>query len=89
MCHHALWTTSASHSFSSLNSSFGLTGEKHLLKITLLSLDLFFKNCAVPGCFFYIIFYGYFFSFLQVGFVIVVCGSISVSQGISLRAIVN
>ena len=43
MCHHELWPTSVSHTFSSLNSSLGFAGGKHYQKITIPSFDLFFK----------------------------------------------
>ena len=49
MCHHKLWPTSVSHSFSSLNSSLGLTGGKHYQKISIFRLVL--QNFAHPGCF--------------------------------------
>ena len=55
------------YSFSSLNSSLGLTGEKHYQKIIPI-FRLILQNFAFPGCFLYILFYRYLFSlFLQIG----------------------
>ena len=42
-CHHELWPTSVSHSFSFLNSSLGLAGGKHYQKITIPVFRRFFK----------------------------------------------
>ena len=79
MCHHELWSTSVSHSFSSLNSSLDLAGGKHCQKITIPIFRLVLQNFTIPGCFPYIIFYCYLFSLLSSGwFVIAICGSISV-----------
>ena len=38
-------------SLSSVNSSLGFAGGKHYQKLLSLSLDLFFKNFAIPGAF--------------------------------------
>ena len=81
MCHHELWPTSASHPLSSLNSCLGFAGGKHYQKITIPILRLVLQNFAIPGCFPYILFYHYLFSFLTSGwFVIAVYGSISVRE---------
>ena len=85
ICHHELWPTSASHLFSSLNSSLGFAGGKHNKKITIPIFRLVLRNFAIPGYFPYtcILFYSCLFSLLSSGwFVIAVCGSISV-QGAS------
>ena len=83
MCHHELWPTSLCHPFLFLNSSFGLAGGERYQKITIPVLRLVPQNFALPGCFYYIIFYRYLFFLLSAGlFVIVVCGFMSV-QGTS------
>ena len=80
MCHHELWPTSVSHPFSSLNSSLGFAGGKHFQKITIPIFRLVPQNLDIPGCFPYILFYCYLFSWLSSGwFVIAVCGSISIA----------
>ena len=81
MCHHELWPTSVRHPFSFLNSSLGLAGGKHYLKITIHIFRLVLQSFAIPGCFPYILFYGYLFSLLSSGwFVIAVCGFASVRE---------
>ena len=67
MCHYELWPTSASP-FSFLNSSLGLAGGKHYQKITILSLDLFFKILLFQVAFFIFFFIAIFSPyFLLVG----------------------
>ena len=81
MCHHKLWPTSVNHPFSSLNNSLGFAGGKHYQKITIPLFRLVLQNFAIPGYFPYILFYSYLFSLLSSGgFVIAVCGSISVRE---------
>ena len=85
MCHHELWPTSVSHSFSSLNSSLGLAGGKHYRKITVPVFSLVLQNFAVPGYFPHILFYCYILSLLSSGwFVIAVCGSVSARELVKL-----
>ena len=67
-CHHESWPTSVSHPFPSLNSSLGFTGGKHYQKVTIPIFRLVLQNFVHPGCFSYILFYCYSFSyFLLVG----------------------
>ena len=79
MCQHGLWPTSVSHPFSFLNSSSGLArGKKNTTKLLSLSLDLLFKNVALPVCFHYFFFYSDLLSLLSSGlFVIAVFGLVS------------
>ena len=79
MCHHELWPTSVGHPFSFLNSSWGLTGGKHYMKITVAIFRFVFQSFTIPGYFPYILFYSCLFSLLFSGwFVIAVYGSVSV-----------
>ena len=81
MCHHELWPTSVSHTFSSLNSSLDLAAGKHYPKITIPIFRLVLQNFAIPDCFPYILFHHYHFSLLSSGwFVIALCGSVSVRK---------
>ena len=64
MCHHEVWPTSVGHPFSFLNSSWGLTWEKHYQKITIAIFSFVLQNCTIPGYFPYISFYRYLFSSL-------------------------
>ena len=76
MCHHKLWSTSVSHPFSFLSSPSGLNCWRETLPGNSLSLDLFFKNFALPGCLPFVIFYHYPVSLLSFGwFVIAACSS--------------
>ena len=80
-CVITMWATSVNHPFSSLKSSLGFAGGKHYQKITIPTLRLVLQNFAVPCYFPYILFYRYLFSILSSGgFVIGVCGSISVRE---------
>ena len=68
VCHHELWQTPVGHPFSFLNSSWGLTGEKHYQKITIAIFRFVLKIFITPGYFPYILFYRYILSLhLQVG----------------------
>ena len=67
MCHHELWPTSVSHPFSLANISLGLIGGQYCRKITIPIFRHVLKNFALSGCFPYILFYCYPFSFLLSG----------------------
>ena len=80
MCYHNLWATSMSHSFSPLNSSLGLAGGKHFQETTSSIFSPVRQNVALPDCFPYIVFYG-FFSLHSSGWLgIAVCSFISVRK---------
>ena len=65
MCHHKLWPISMSHPFSSLNTSFGLTGGKYYQKITIPIFRLILQNFAFPDGFLIFFFYSYLFSLIS------------------------
>ena len=71
MCHQKLRPTSVSHPFSFLNSSWGLTGEKHYQKIAIAILRFVLQNFAIPGYSPYILFYSCLFSLLSSGWFVI------------------
>ena len=80
MCHHELWPTTLSHSFS-LNSSLVVARWKHYLKINIPIFKLGLQKFAISDYSPYIILYPYIFPLLSSGwFVIAKCGSISVRE---------
>ena len=74
----------------SLDSSLGLTGRKHYLKITIPIFRLILQNFAFPGCFSYILLDRYRFSLLSSGWVVIaVCDYFSPGNYLNIRGFVN
>ena len=77
-CHHELWPISVSHSFSFLNSCFGLAGGIHYQKITIPVFRVL-QNFAIPGYLPYILFSCYILSLLSSGWFVNLMSSLTFS----------